>query len=104
LQRHRILRHPIFLLRRKWSHLHAEYVQDGIQDEVLHGEDQVVRRPSRQLLRRHHDFSRYFLTVYCSELFIYLNNNNMVQLLRPTTTLNTHAAKMGNVQLEHTKL
>lgn len=37
----------------------AEHVQDGEQDEVLHGEDQVLRRPPRQLLRRHHRFSRY---------------------------------------------
>jgi hypothetical protein len=51
----------------------AEHVQDGIKDEVLHGEDQVIRHPPRQLLCRHHHFSRYFLTVYCSELFT-LNN------------------------------
>jgi hypothetical protein len=36
----------------------AEHVQDGDQDQVLHRKDQVVRDPHRQLLCRHHRFSR----------------------------------------------
>jgi hypothetical protein len=66
----------------------AEHVQDGIQDEVLHGKDQVVRHPPCQLLHRHHDFSRYLLTVCCSELF--------------TLTMENGATPSSKHDLEHT--